>query len=359
MIKISDVDALPVKETMPLAAQRVRVEAPKFIASIINDTNALMTVDSIEQLREEHIQALSGGVDAATYLVNLPNERVIIKLSYAGLEAEAEAINAWRARHVRTPKVLRTGIVPSTKDTKQPVKFLMQQAMVTSEGRLIETCANYLVHSPKKARQIGTGLGQELAKIHSCVSTRLFGEFKDAAGSHSSYHTWNGYVVDAIKYNASYLEELGIEQSAVKSVIDFAKQHTFVSRGRYIHGDFSIRNVALKSYEPLKLSVFDPNPLIGDPSWDISFLINNYELQKRRRAYDDSQHDLYTMHQQLWIGFKQGYARKIHEKSLLVAQFIQAIYQAQYTQRQGDDIGLRVRTEFLQDTAKKIASFLK
>lgn len=355
-MKVTDVAILPIDDTMPPAAKWVRARAPKLIASVIDDTDALSTVTSIEELRSEHIQALSGGVDAATYLVNKPDEQVIIKLSTSGVDAEAEALEAWRKRHVRVPKMIKTGIVPITKHTKHPIKYLVQQALLDRDGRLIETAVAYLTRAPKNARRIGRALGQELTKLHSAVSHRRFGEFKDAVGSRSAYGSWNAYIAEAFSRQFSYLKKLGINPEDMNRVVALMRAHSFVKKGRYLHGDFSIRNVAVKSHDPLKISIFDPNPVIGDPSWDVSVLVNNYEFAKRRLKYDDSQQDLYTLYQQVWVGFKQGYKRKIDEVGLLTAQLVQGIYQAQHAESIDDAIGFQVRQEFLHDTVRKLAA---
>lgn len=354
-MKVSEIDILSVDHPMPSAKKRMRQQAPKYIASVINDTKALPHIRSIDELRPEHIQPLAGGVDAATYLINHPHEQVIIKIGVGGVAAEAEAIEAWRKRHVRVPRMIATGVVPITKGKKQQFYYLVQQALIDASGRIIETCADYLVYAPKQARKVGRALGSELNKLHSAVSDRFFGEFKDTERSKANYKTWNGYVFDAIKKERSFLNDIvGLSDEVVDGVLRTIKQHAFIKKGRYLHGDFSIRNVAVKSRDPLKVSIFDPNPIIGDPSWDVSFLINNYEYEKRRLAYDDSQYDLYVRYQQLWIGFKQGYDRKIDETSLQVAQFIQAIYQAQYTQSINNTVGFRVRKEFLTELAEKL-----
>ncbi|MDN5275410.1 MAG: hypothetical protein JWN33_59 [Candidatus Saccharibacteria bacterium] len=348
-MKITDIDLLPIKKHFPLNAKRVRARAPKLIASVINDTDVISSVPSIRHLRPEHIQALSGGVDAATYLVSLPKEQVIIKLSYIGVDAEAEAIEAWRKRHVRVPRMIKTGVVPSTRNDKYPVKYLVQQALLDDTGRLIETCATYLTRAPHKARKIGVLLGRELDKLHSCVSDRRFGDFNDTRRRPTAYDTWNDYVYTAIKKQKDYLVSIGVSREDLRAVLRFVKSYDFVRKGRYLHGDFSIRNVAVKSYDPLKISVFDPNPIIGDPTWDVSFIWNNYQFEKRRIAVDKSQHDLFVRNQQLWIGFKQGYNRTIDEGSLAVSSVIQAIYQAQYTEGIKDAIGAKVRKEYIKD----------
>jgi len=354
-MKAADIDTLPVDDAMEPAKRRMRKQAPKLIASVINDTIALKRVRSIDELRPEHLRPLGGGVDAATYLLNHPEEKVIIKLGIGGVRAESEALQAWQKHHVRVPKMIATGIVPSTKGNKHPIHYLIQRALVDPTGRLFETADAYLVYAPKKARQLGRALGVELNKIHSSLTDRFFGEFEDSEGSQASYKTWNGYMYDAVKKQRKFLiDKVGVDEETIAKVLEAINAHSYVKKGRYLHGDYGIRNVAVKSHDPLKLSVFDPNPLIGDPSWDVSFLINNYEFEKRRLEYDDSQHDLYVRNQQLWTGFKQTYKRRINEQSLRTAQLIQAIYQAQYTITIKDKIGLRVRKEFIKELCKEI-----
>lgn len=332
--------------------------ADKHIRAVLDKASVLPGVESIEDLRPEQLSILAGGVDAATYLVSSAEGQVIIKINDHGIEAEAEAINAWRKRHARVPEVLASGTVPGTVRHKK-VKYLIEKALVTRYGRVVETAANYLVYKPDKARAVGRLLGVELTKMHRAVADRSFGEFADAPGNTAPYQSWNAYMLGYLNVHRRYLRGLGIGEDLLEQLAEAIKRCRFVSQGRYLHGDFSIRNAAIKSFEPLKVSVFDPNPIVGDPTWDIAVLFNNYEFQKRRLEYDDGQKDLYVRDQQLLIGFKQGYQRKIYEENLLVAQLFQAILQAQYTadkvkQKKLDKVDLQVREAFIKDTVRRI-----
>jgi fructosamine-3-kinase len=348
-MKLSDINLLPTDDHMPAARQGLRKNAAKLIASVINDSRSLPSIRSLEDLRPEHVKPLSGGKDAVAYLINHPDVRVIIKIGIEGIQAEAETISAWKKRSVRVPAVIKTGIVPATNDTKHPVRYLVQEAMIDTNGRIIETCADYLTHDPSHARQVGQQLGKELNKIHSCISTRKFGEFSDSHGSSSDYASWNGYIADCIRLQESYLRNIGVTKDEINAVITTIEALRYVKQGRYLHGDFSIRNVAIKQRDPLKVSVFDPNPIIGDPTWDISFLVNNYEYEKRHAELDDTRRDLYVVQQQLWIGFCQRYKRRIQKMSMTSAQLVQAVYNAQYAESKDDKIAIRVRHEFIKD----------
>lgn len=331
----------------------------KYVAAVIDASDVLPGVESFEALRPEQLSVLAGGVDAATYLVRSGEGQAIIKISDHDIESEVEALEAWRRHRVRVPEVLATGVVPQTASRKK-LKYLIQKAILTKHGRLVETCADYLVTSPEQSRIVGRLLGIELTKMHQAIAPRSFGEYADAAGNTAAYQSWNAYMLGYLQLHAKYLVELGVDENDVQKIETYIKNCNFVVRGRYLHGDFSIRNAAVKSYEPLKVSIFDPNPIVGDPTWDIAVLFNNYEFHKRRMQYDNVQVDLYNRDKQLLTGFKQGYNRKIHDENLWVAQLMQAILQAQYTaekvkSKKLDAIDLKVRTDFIVELARRMA----
>jgi fructosamine-3-kinase len=354
-MKYSEIEAIPISKHEPQDAKSIRKHGPYYVKSVIDDTHALPGVQSIEELRTEHLKAMGGGVDAATYLLRAPKQSAIIKLSYGGLEAEAEVLRAWRERNVRVPKVLAQGVVPVTANQKSKVKFLVQQAMLDTRGRMVETCAEFLTLHPDKARQVGEALGRQLNRMHSVVADRSFGEFADSPGNTAAYASWNSYIIGHLDANAEYLQHLGVHVDDIKRIREAIGRHAFVPRGRYLHGDFSIRNTAVKSYDPLKVFVFDPNPAVGDPSWDLAALFNNYEFQKRRLEHADDQRDVYVRDQQLVAGFKNTYTRHTSEGSLRIARFMQGVYQAQYEEnKEGEAIDFKVRKEFALETAEAI-----
>ncbi len=363
-MKHKDLPKLSVEPHLSKDAATLRKKAPDLIASVIEKTHALPQIDSIEDLRSEQVSVLGGGVNAAVYLVRSSNKQVIIKLHYDGLEAEAEALKAWKARHVRVPSVLDSGIVLKTKNSKRPIKYLIQSAMLDKHGRIVETCASYLVDKPDKARAIGRLLGKELNKLHSAIANRSFGEFSDSPGNTAAYASWNAYMLGYLDAQTEYLKSIGVSEKQLAGVQKYIEDCKFIKTGRYLHGDFSIRNAAIKSHEPLAVALFDPNPLIGDPTWDVAVLFNNYEYQKRRMEYDDRHRELYIRDQQLLAGFKQGYDRTIRKKRLKVAQLMQAALQAKYKSdkvraNKSEPLELRVRNEFLSDIIGEISGSVK
>lgn len=351
-MKIIEIDRLTIKDTMPAEIQYIRKKGPALLASIINDTKIFSPL-KLDNFQPEYIHALNEGVDSATYLVITDGQQYIVKFGFKGLAMEVETIRNWRIHNVSVPKIIKFGTVPATINDNKPIEFLVQAALVDSDGRLVETCANLLARDPAKARQVGQQMGVQLSLIHSSVSRHKFGELLTRS---KKYTTWNEYLIDCIKKESNYLDSIGIDKKLQAKIIDHARSHDFVKRGRYLHGDFSIRNIAVKNYQPLKLAVFDPNPIIGDPVWDLSFPFNNYEYAKRRLTTDDPQTRLYKQYRQILIGFRQCYKRQIDFEGLHYAQLIQAIYQSRHSLKIKDKIGYQIRKEFISDLTSQIIS---
>lgn len=358
-MKRSHIPTLPVEPHASAADRRVRQGAPKFIESLIKDSRAIPQFSSLDELRPECIEPLSGGAEAATYLLRTPKVQAIIKFGHKGLEAEAEALRAWRARGAQVPEVLASGVVPATKRSPNPIKYVVEQALLDRHGRLVETCASFLTHSPEKAREVGRLMGVELNKLHGTSAKRHFGDFADSPGSLSTYKSWSSFMKDYLRARSNYLRRIGVTSAQLTAAERFIDGCQFVKRGRYVHGDFSIRNAAISGHEPLKVSLFDPNPMIGDPTWDVANHYNNYEFHKRRAEHDGTVRDLFVRDQQLFIGFRQGYTRRIRQDGLLVARLIQASLQAEYKEsavRSGraDRLDVRVRREFIHELVKRM-----
>lgn len=358
-MKLSLVDKLPILPHMPMQTKLVRRRAPRYIKSIIEGSKALPEIDSIEELRPENFNALTGGNLSATYLVRSPGNQVVIKLRTSYIEAEAESLIAWKKRRVRTPKAISYGLVPVSRYEKLKIKYLILEAIIDSNGRVAESAHDYLVVNPGKSRTIGRLLGAELNKMHSAIAQRSFGDFADSDGNKAAFRSWNSYIIGYIELHQGYLISIS-DEASVKAVKRFIKQHRFSSRPRYVHGDFSIRNALISSYDPMKLYIFDPNPIIGDPSWDIAVVANNFYLHKTRMFYNEDLSDLYRRDQQIWIGFRQTYTRKIDAEAVLLARLVHSIFQIGYEndkKRWRDDPAtLKAYESMMRGIIKKLAS---
>jgi fructosamine-3-kinase len=206
---------------------------------VLEDSGEFPDLPRLDQLTPEQVVELGGGVDAATYLVRCPGRDVVVKLKSNGLEAEARALRAWKPYTTRVPEVLKAGTVPSV--GKRPMKYLVLAALKNSEGRIVETAAEYLERSPAGARELGRAVGAELHRMHQAVDETGFGNFADSPGSERTYSSWSGYLADFFVLHAGLVRQLGIGEDRMQATLAFIRACPFVAEGRFLHGDVSIR----------------------------------------------------------------------------------------------------------------------
>jgi aminoglycoside phosphotransferase (APT) family kinase protein len=144
----------------------------------------------------------------------------------------------------------------------------------------------------------------------------------------------------------------------------------FPSRGTYLHGDYSLRNIMIVSSLRLRAVIFDPNPLIGDPSWDVAVLFNNRDFRRRRYEWEPSNPEYrkgYRIEQRFFEGFLQSYRRAREEKldlaSVRISQLIHTIVSLQTEERKQyprkkkeKELELRVRREALFERFGSLAT---
>jgi fructosamine-3-kinase len=307
----------------------------------------------------QQVVSLGGGADALTYLVRYPGRAVVVKLNDEGLEAEAEALRAWTPYTSRVPEVLGLGTVPSTGG--RPLKYLVLAALLNDDGRIVETADEFLDRSPASARTVGREVGAELQRMHQARRRTGFGNFADSPGAERTYADWGSYLQDFLGHHVDYLTGLGVREAEIERAYAFIRRCPFVQEGRYLHGDVSIRNVAMRAYDPVRISLFDPNPLSGDPSWDIAPMTNNAELSERRLRCDASSSETRARDRDLLAGFWESYPREVAEESLLVAQLIQGVLQAEHRELasrrgEGDALDVEVAHEFVRAVVDRMAA---
>lgn len=356
-MKQTEIPVLPAEKDRPTHAQKVRLQAPTYLKSVIEDDHALPGIHSLDELRSEQISTLGGGKNAATYLIRTDKEQWIIKLSLDGVEAEAEALKKWHSKGARVPAVIAWGIVPSTRRITPSIKYIVEEAMIDKFGRVAETCESYLVHEPGEARNIGRLMGAELAKMHSATSTRSFGNFADSDANTAAYGTWGNYLLGYLDSQKDYMSHLGVTDDDYATVQKFIEHCQFVKKGVYLHDDFSIRNAAIRPYHN-QVFIFDPNPIIGDPSWDAAVIYNNYEFRKRASKFTNDDEDLLNRDRQLLTGFKQSYP-ELPEHNLFTARLLQAVLQAQYQETKKHRLEFKVRKEFIHDVIQQMRRELR
>jgi fructosamine-3-kinase len=325
---------------------------------VLEESGEFPDLPGTKQMRPDQVVALGGGVDAATYLVRCPQRDVVVKLNSDGLEAEARALQAWRPYTARVPEVVGLGTVPPIGGSS--IKYLILAAVKNNEGDVVETAADFLDRSPHSASELGRALGTELSRMHQAVDHEGFGNFADSPGSERTYSNWNAYLEDFFILHADFLRQLGIGEDRIQAARAFIRGCAYVTEGRFLHGDVTIRNVGVHSYRPLTVGLFDPNPLSGDPSWDIAPIMNNAafnELRYRRTGVPDA----LERDRDLVAGFWECYHGEIAEESLITAQLVQSILQAEHRHAllesgQTDDVDVAVTDDFIRGVVDRMAA---
>lgn len=335
-MSIDDIATLPTPPHMGHQTKRLRENAPKYIASIIGGNSAFEGVKSLDDLKTQAVRPLAGGMLSANYLVEVPGQPArVIKLLYDGADAEAEALHFWQKSGANVVTVLQHGIVPSTKRTKHHIKYLIMDAVLGKDGQPAPTCDTYVAEHPTAIRRIGYLLGQELATMHARTSHRTFGDFADLPKA-LPYKSWNAYLEGYIDMHYKYLLSTGIAAADLEKLRSVVMQTRFDKRGCYIHGDYSLRNAMIEKTRPLTIKIFDPNPVIGDPSWDLAVLYNNYHFAKRRveLAPDHKRYiATYKLERNTLRGFVEGYeaatGTEINMRHVILSQIMQTMFLGQ------------------------------
>src|SRR5215216_4022687 len=351
----------PNSSMLPPSVSRLRrswVGVGPSLRWVLQDSGAFPDLPELDQLRPEQVVELGGGVDAATYLVRCPHRDVVVKLKSDGLEAEARALRAWQRYTPRVPDVLGLGTVPSVNE--RSMKYLLLAALKNDEGRIVEPAAEYLDRSPASARELGRAVGAELHRLHQAVDETGFGSFADSPGSERTYRSWSGYLEDFFAQHADLVQQLGIGEDRIQATLTFIRACPFVAEGRFLHGDVSIRNVGIFGYQPMTVGLFDPNPVSGDPSWDIAPMVNNVAYNELRQGREPAPSRELVRDRELLEGFWESYPGGVAQDSLLTAQLVQALLQAEHRQDrlrhgQADTVEVDVTHEFIRSAVDRVA----
>ena len=326
---------------------------------VLQDSGACPDLLGLDQLTADQVVELGGGVDAATYLVRCPRRDVVVKLASKGLEAEARALRAWKPYTPRVPEVLGLGAVPSTGE--RSTKYLVLTALKNDEGQLVETAAEYLDRSPASARKLGRAVGTELHRLHQAVDETGFGNFADSPGSERTYGSWSDYLADFFGMHAGFVQQLGIREDRIQAALTFIRTCPFVAEGRFLHGDVSIRNVAIFGYQPITVGLLDPNPVSGDASWDIAPMMNNVAYNELRSRREGAPSKMLVRDRELLDGFWESYPRGVAEEALLTAQLVQAVLQAEHRKdrlrhHQAGTVEVDVSYEFIRAAVDRMVA---
>jgi fructosamine-3-kinase len=351
---------------MDMNTKRLRQRAPQYLQSIIEQTHAFPSLSSLDQLESDALTVITGGMLSANYLLRLPDEQaVVIKLLFEGAEAEAEALAFWHRSGANVVEVIRAGTVPKTKRTKHPVKYLILEGVLDHDSRPAPTCQQYVTEHPSATLHVGRLLGRELAKMHTRTTYRTFGEYADLPNANAPFKSWNAYLEGYIDMHHDYLLTLNIVDADIDRLRHAIRSSRFSSHGRYIHGDFSLRNALIEKRRPLTVKIFDPNPTIGDASWDLAVLQNNHDFSRRKAELAPNNNSYHAQHRtdhDIWRGVVRGYEtvtrQQINMYHIVLSQIMQTIFLLQIEEKKkrmnrkrylsrGHELEVRIRSDNL------------
>jgi aminoglycoside phosphotransferase (APT) family kinase protein len=208
---------------------------------------------------------------------------------------------------------------------------------------------------------LGRAVGAELHRLHQAADGTGFGNFADSPGSERTYGSWGGYLEDFFAAHAGLVKQLGIGEDRIQATLAFIRAYPSVAEGRFLHGDVSIRNVGIFRYRPITVGLFDPNPLKGDPSWDIAPMMNNVAYNELRSRRERGPVEALRRDRELLDGFWESYPGGVAEESLLSAQLVQALLQAEHRRdrlrrSQADTVEVDVTDEFIRAAVDRVAA---
>jgi fructosamine-3-kinase len=323
---------LPVGSHLIKPVVALRLNAPSYVRSILTQSRKLASV--LGDYRSVTIAPVkNGGNLSACYMLTTPTGRFLLKLRHAGLFAERTAMSQWRRSGASVAEVVSGGIVPSTRGSAQSVKYIVLELVLDSSGEAAQTGTDFVKTNHHRTKSIGYQMGAELAQMHRASTTKTFGEFGDMWGKSAPYGTMNSFLSSHIDNSEALLTQMGYNRQLLKRLHTEISKIRFVKHGRYLHGDYSLRNILIARSRPLKIVVIDPNPLIGDPSWDLAVLYNNVDFARRQLAHQPGTAKtkrLYELERDCLAGLIQGYQdttrHRINPVKVKACQLIQAMF---------------------------------
>ena len=197
--------------------------------------------------------------------------------------------------------------------------------------------------------------------MHQAVDEIGFRNFADSPGSERTYDSWSGYLADFFALHADVVRQLGIGEDRIQATLAFIRACPYVAEGRFLHGDVSVRNVGIFHDQPITVGLFDPNPLSGDPSWDIAPMVNNVAFNELRARREHAPSQELLRDRELLEGFWESYPDGVAEEAMLTAQLVQAVLQGEHREdrqrrRQADTVDVDVTYEFIREAMQRAAA---
>lgn len=279
------IKARAVEDWMPLEAKELHRNSPGYFLELI-ENGVLENITSLDDLAPNSIKALEGGTGSACFLFENNRKHRVLKLRTDSLEAEAEALAAWREAGAYVPEVLASGVIPSTTNSSLPVKYMVIEGIVDEDGHGMPLVSSYIDSNPLANAELSCAMGRELAKMHQVTSHRSLGPFGDTKGEKLDMENWNQFLNNNFIKHKRFLTDLGFDDDQVGILQQTIAALPFPKEGVYVHNDFATRNTLTRSTDPLVVCVIDPDPLIGDRHWDLAKQQNRQGIARKKLEAD-------------------------------------------------------------------------
>lgn len=333
-MKLSDIPKPSLSRQDSAEVRQLKADAPKHLRSLI-ERSIIFLDHNWDDFKSGDFELLSGGLNAVAYLVRKGTEYVVVKFDVSTMKAEAEALAVWWEAGAKVAAVRSSGTSPLSKlpDARQKVKYIILEGVTGAGNRPAELAMTYVQNHLDQAEAVGRYMGRQLALMHRPTTKRSFGEFSDMTGENKkSYRSWNAYLLTHVKSKQEMLIQSGFSEQQIRKLRRCVSQLFFPKTGRYLHGDFSLRNALIESRDPLKVRIIDPNPLIGNIHWDLAIPANNAAIAQKRAfllpANTEAQNEAklrVDFCKGVFAGYRVGTKRKIDDDKLLLMQLVQML----------------------------------
>lgn len=262
----------PIPDWMTGERRRMREQGMRFLAKL---SSKGIIGDLINDPRD-----ISTGIISAVYDVDTKEGRRIVKLREHGALAEAAVYVEWGVHNVTTPSVLRAGSPGEDIDWS----YVVMEPVLDHDGNLAPLGTEI---GEEHRNTLDFFLGTNLAKMHKATGEH-FGRLLDQNSEQLEFKSWNEYF----NYKLTELEsELRAKlRLSIEEIMDLNRlsELDYVRLPVYAHGDLGIYNILVRQINPFDGVIFDPNPLLADPYYDVAYVLNGKEVWLKKEIDMDT-----------------------------------------------------------------------
>ncbi|GEM_PF-2320542 len=289
-MQLKDVPVPEIGPKMRPEVVELRRNSPHYLFEVAKELGdrKIISFACAEEIPLSNIDVLKGGVASSCYwLDDKDGKSFVLKLRRRGVDAESEWIRVCETKDVKVPHVKLSGVIPSEQGVKNPVKYLVLEGIKNSKGERAKLGVDFY-HDPQILAAISSKMGTELAKIHTTETDKPFGGYADIWGADHPSDKWGDWLHYQIDRN--HMQNHGYTPEEISTLKSTFPSIAFPERGVYAHVDFGLHNVLVTSTDPIDVVIFDPNPRIADPYFDIAHQYNRMESKKLLHAtYPDNE----------------------------------------------------------------------